>query len=387
MSNLLDEQYIKEKEFQQIIFDDKEIQKGIVESIFDTSGIFLEFDKETEFINGITSDFTLIDRSKNEIFSILECKRPDIGVTEYVRGIGQLLQYEYFFEKKISPKKFSEFNYISKSKSMRFKNALVIPSYFIKNTNLNIGKFKYPETSIIIEVNLSNKNVRKLTNKDLQDLSTKDSNTIAISQYYFRDNRVFEYYILLKFLNYWHSTHPEEKLPRTLVENKYLKKIKTINNGNWRNAFITVSNIGFIDSENKLTISGNRMANLSLNEFTFILYKDYMKPYVDILLNLFESNSNILKMTNKEIALELKKKYNGKDVLYLTESDGRYISSWLNIMRDDLSCIDFKPRNTNREVTKYINKYRDDEIQRNIEVSLGETYYRKYIELVRDNFK
>ena len=95
MTNILDEQYIKEKEFQQIIFDDKEIQKGIVESIFDISGISLEFDRETEFINGITSDFTLIDRAKNEIFSILECKRPDIGVTEYVRGIGQLLQYEY----------------------------------------------------------------------------------------------------------------------------------------------------------------------------------------------------------------------------------------------------------------------------------------------------
>ena len=46
------------------------------------------------YLNGIRADFTLI--ADNEIWSIIECKAGSIGVNDYVRGIGQLLQYEYF---------------------------------------------------------------------------------------------------------------------------------------------------------------------------------------------------------------------------------------------------------------------------------------------------
>lgn len=34
----------------------------------------------------------------------------------------------------------------------------------------------------------------------------------------------------------------------------------------------------------------------------------------------------------------------------MTDSNNRYISSWLNIMRDDLGCIDFESRKSIRKI-------------------------------------
>ena len=36
--------------------------------------------------------------------------------------------------------------------------------------------------------------------------------------------------------------------------------------------------------------------------------------------------------------------------MYLTESNGRYISSWLNIMRDDYGILDFESRSNDRKL-------------------------------------
>ncbi len=41
-------------------------------------------------------DFTLFER--NKVRAIIECKSGAIGVSEYVRGIGQIFQYEYFLK-------------------------------------------------------------------------------------------------------------------------------------------------------------------------------------------------------------------------------------------------------------------------------------------------
>ena len=76
---------IQEKEFQKRIFDSCDIQENIkVLFNFPNSS---QFEREIEFINGITSDFIIYDSSKDEMKAILECKRADIGVTEYVRGV------------------------------------------------------------------------------------------------------------------------------------------------------------------------------------------------------------------------------------------------------------------------------------------------------------
>ncbi|GHP70140.1 hypothetical protein JP0048_01200 [Helicobacter pylori] len=39
-------------------------------------------------------DFTLFER--NKVRAIIECKGGAIGVSDHVRGIGQIFQYEYF---------------------------------------------------------------------------------------------------------------------------------------------------------------------------------------------------------------------------------------------------------------------------------------------------
>ncbi|WQT44185.1 hypothetical protein KVC87_07370 [Helicobacter pylori] len=55
-------------------------------------------------MNGITADFTLFEG--NKVRAIIECKGGAIGVSEYVRGIGQIFQYEYFFENHLSLKNY-----------------------------------------------------------------------------------------------------------------------------------------------------------------------------------------------------------------------------------------------------------------------------------------
>ena len=58
-------------------------------------------------------------------------------------------------------------------------------------------------------------------------LLKKDSNTIAISSYYLRDNRIFEYFIALKYIQYWHLLNPgsNEILNRKKME-EHLKRQK-----------------------------------------------------------------------------------------------------------------------------------------------------------------
>ena len=378
---------ILEKAFQDIINNSDEIKKGISEILLDKKEVDnANYEKEVEYINGITSDFTITD-GQFRLLSTLECKRADIGVTEYVRGIGQLFQYEYFFEQKISPRKFSEYLY---DEGKEYNTAIVIPSDFYKNTKLNIGRFKYPKSTKIIEINLASKNVREIDRKLLDKFAEKDSNTIAISSYYLRDNRIFEYFIALKYIEYWHILNhgSNEPLNRNKME-EHLKKTETINNGNWRNVFITLASLGFTDSKNHLTSSGERMARLDLSEFSYALFDAYIKPYIKVLLATLNNNRDLntgkVNLSNLEIAEKIKEDYNNKEVLYLTESNGRYVSSWLNIMRDDYGFVDFKPRNNTREV-KYdpFNLSKDDLIKKIKEQPIAKQYCEKFYELLRN---
>ena len=54
--------------------------------------------------------------------------------------------------------------------------------------------------------------------------------------------------------------------------------------------------------------------------------------------------------SSKAWTLKFKKKRDNKDILFLTESETRYISSWLNMFRDDFGFLDFQPRQTNRKI-------------------------------------
>lgn len=340
-----------EKEFQDKIYTNRIIQANISKAL-DLEFNDCHFEREVEFVNGITSDFIIFDNS-NIMRAILECKRTDIGVTEYVRGVGQLFQYEYFQEENIKPKKYDNINFTQNWNI----NALVIPSSFIKNTDLNIGLFKYPDSAVILEIHESTNRVRCISRDELQKLAEAGENGLkTICQYYVRDNRLFECYIALRvcmLLNQFHKV-----LNRSEIEHHVLRKFDVINNQNWRNAFITLSSLGFIGRQTQLLPVGINTLNYDIYSFIDEMYSEYLSPYIDTIMDVLiaeKSCSGNINLSNKDIAERIRCNNDGRDVLFLTDSKERYISSWLNIMRDDLGCINFRPRSKER-VIQYIPK-------------------------------
>ncbi|WP_231211510.1 hypothetical protein [Helicobacter pylori] len=110
--------YRLEKDFQDLIASNSNIQKDIC------SVLEMDYkDLEDAYINGITADFTLFE--KNKVRAIIECKSGAIGVSEYVRGIGQIFQYEYFFENHLSLKNYGF--------CQNFNSVLVFPESVLIN--------------------------------------------------------------------------------------------------------------------------------------------------------------------------------------------------------------------------------------------------------------
>ncbi|GAA6876782.1 hypothetical protein VN1233_00980 [Helicobacter pylori] len=95
--------YRLEKDFQDLIASNSNIQKDIC-SVLEMDYKDFKLLREDTYINGIIADFTLFER--NKVRAIIECKGGAIGVSEYVRGIGQIFQYEYFFENHLSLKNY-----------------------------------------------------------------------------------------------------------------------------------------------------------------------------------------------------------------------------------------------------------------------------------------
>lgn len=363
--------YLSEDEVQDIVRTDNTVQSGIrsILGIEETSECI--FIHEDPYINGITADFSLIVDGK--IKALIECKSGRINVTDYVRGIGQLLQYEFFCEEKI-PHRSMEYE-------EDFSTLYLFPSSVLRINSFNVGLFKYPNSLKIVELNDKNNVVREISKSELNKIRQEDDNLMAISPYYFRDNRLFEYYILLNHLLIKKSMGYEE-CDRKKIEEE-LQKIKTINNNNWRNTFITVSTLGLIDKKNLPTVAGSRLAVLEYDEFAYEMYKAYLKPYVDEIYNVFEGEQVVI--SNKELCDKIRKNYNGKDIMYLTQSDGRYISSWLNIMRDDYGMIEFRPKSAERKIM-----YKPSELnergfkQRIRKYCKAYEYIGKYQELLRE---
>jgi len=212
-----------EREFQEKIYNNREIQENIINALEIDPNNFL-FNREIEFVNGITSDFIISNTETNQMQAIIECKRADIGVTEYVRGVGQLFQYEHFQRKGIRPRNLSHIIYDNEEN----RNVLVIPSSFIANTNLNIGLFCYPETAKILEIHVNNNRVREISKDEITKLADATVDSLkTISQYYVRDNRLFECYIALRVIGILKHLHIS--LNRVDIENKILRKIEWSN--------------------------------------------------------------------------------------------------------------------------------------------------------------
>lgn len=329
---------IREKYFHDLIIKNKDIQADLLSALNLPSDLSkLQLIHEDGYINGITADFTLV--YDNHIQAIIECKAGDIGVTDYVRGIGQVLQYEYFYENEI----YRHYPY----KNGGFNSVLLIPSSVFLNRNFNIALFKYPTTTKIIEINEINNAVRLITKKELDSFKEQTKNNlISISQYYVRDTRIFEIYMLLRYLCFLRIKNIDE-VNRREIELE-MQKTNSINNRNWRNVWISLSSFGFIDSSNMPTETGLRLGMLDISQFLLMMYKSYIKPYADILMNYFSENPNNINKGLQEIKQDFLNKYNGNEILFLTQSETRYLSSWLNILRDDFGCLDFQARNNHR---------------------------------------
>lgn len=135
---------------------------------------------------------------------------------------------------------------------------------------------------------------------------------------------------------------------RKNIEETILKKTNSLNNGNWRNVFITLSTLGFIDSQNYPTSTGLNFVNLSYSEFLVMVFESYIKPYYIEIFKLVENDT--LNLKNNEIAERIRTNFNNHEVLFLTESNSRYISSWLNIAKDDFAFFDFTKRLVQRQL-------------------------------------
>ncbi len=361
---------MRENRVHDLIMQNQDIQYGI-NSLLSISNN-TNYIHEDTYINGITADFTLLEN--NQIRAIIECKAGDIGVTDYVRGIGQSLQYEYFYDEKISPKGFQYHE--------NFNSILLFPSSVVRENNFNIGAFKYPLSTLLFEINDTNSIIRHIEQNELDKLKQASlRGLVTISQYYFRDTRIYEAYILLKHLSY--LSHRYDFVNRTQLEHEFLRKIGTQNNNNWRNAFITLSSIGLITSQNLPSPFGFTFAHLTFEAFASKIMFSYMQPYVKELYEVFNHN-RFIQLNNQAIKDSIFYKYNNRDVLFLTESDGRYISSWLNILRDDFGCINFQPRSSQREIIYNPIELNELSLQQYIKnSSKAYEYIKKYNNLLR----
>ncbi|WP_154079294.1 hypothetical protein [Helicobacter pylori] len=79
-----------------------------------------------------------------------------------------------------------------------------------------------------------------------------------------------------------------------------------------------------------------------------MVFESYIKPYYIEIFKLVENDT--LNLKNNEIAERIRTNFNNHEVLFLTESNSRYISSWLNIAKDDFAFFDFTKRLAQRQL-------------------------------------
>lgn len=330
---------MKEAELHNKIKERLDFQRKICE-LLDIDFETCEFVSEDQFPNGIMVDFTL--KSNGKVKALIELKGDDIGINDFVRGTGQVFQYQHFIDTKETIK-----NYI-------FDEAYTVylfPSEIITKGKFNIGLMSYPSNCKIVEYNDETESFRLISEKQLNILKGEKRKQVAtISQYYIRDTRLFELYIALKYIVLL-KLLGNNFFDRKMME-EFLKQLDVPDKRNWRNAFISLSSLGLTSSENRPTEKGLLLGTHDFGFFVNDIYRNYIKPYVDILQKaLEESNSDKTTVSLEDISKIISSDFGGQEVLFLTDSDNRYLSSWLNIMRDDCGCIDFEKNKTKKLFT------------------------------------
>ncbi|TQR60557.1 hypothetical protein DMC01_05220 [Campylobacter troglodytis] len=184
-----------------------------------------------------------------------------------------------------------------------------------------------------------------------------NENRIMISQYYIHDTRIFEFYFLLRVLVIYKLKRI--KIHRQELEKELIHRLTMLNNklempniNGLRNMFITLNQLGLIVN-NIPTERGFILANLDYSDFALQFF-EYLRPYFEVLLGILEKNSDL---EQSKIFDLISQKYGGKEVIWLAEfqkkdrgKNTRYISSYLNILRDGYGVLDFAPRSSNRKI-------------------------------------
>jgi hypothetical protein len=351
--------------------------RTIKDDIISYSGLNLndnfDFYSEYRLENNMIVDFAVV--SQNELVLLIELKGSNIGTNDLVRGIGQLYQYINL------PKSRDIFSGLSVSAN--FKAVLILPESIFKNKIIE-SNFVFPDEGLVLAINEKN-NALRVIDKELIDklIVSPKENLKLISSYYLRDNRLFELYILLKLLDL-HSILSIGHIKRGKLESEILKHIEVINNGNWRNAFISLSSLGFIDKNNHTTRVGNELARMKYEEFCYEIFKNYIEEYVIEIFKVLDFNKKESSIKNTQITAMIEKN-NLSAIKFLTESKSRYISSWLNILRDDFGCIFFESGSSKRYLNYNILKYNKEAIINEIHnSSIGFKYINQAFDVIRE---
>lgn len=329
-----------ERTLHQIIKENKQVQDDMINKLgfkYEKLEETVEFISEDQYPNNLYADLTI--KINNKVRAIVEIKGSDIGANEFVRGTGQVYQYQHFIDEQISIKNYEYKDAVS---------VLCFPSSLIENHPYNIGLFSYPKGCVILEFNEKNYTFRKIADKDLKIFAgSRGKEMVSISSYYIRDTRIFEIYLALRYF------HILKMIGRKQIDRKktetFLKNLGTPDNNNWRNVFISLSSLGFTDNKNITTELGAKLANLDFKEFAFEIFNSYIQNYLFVIIDAIDKlNANENQISLEELKKSINSLYDGKDILYLTDSGTRYLSSWLNIMKDDFGCIEFEPHKNPR---------------------------------------
>lgn len=292
--------------------------------------------------NGIQADLGVTDDSGN-VLALFECKG-SVGINDLVTGIGQVAQYQNHVEEKF------EYGYSQLAKAF-----LVIPKHVLEVYELPYLYF--PEHSGIILIDEATKKFISIRKEKMS--AERLSRTKIISPYYVRDNRLGELYLGLKIIEAITPLLGIERITMKVVGGLMERVI--INRGNARNISISLHGLGFVDHENRLTAEGQRHARMDYFEFCKNLAHDQVAPFLNVIMaallkivNEKNTNYSSFSTTLEEIKGKILEMFDNYDVLYLTESGSRYLSSWMNILKDDLRAISFATRDYNNMSINYL---------------------------------
>lgn len=294
---------------------------------------------EVEVENKITIDHVIYNQQNGKAIALIESKGGDIGITEFLRGIGQVTQYQ---------------QHIQQNKVLSYDDKcltyLAFPDELFNS--FDITKLAFPQSIKLLVLNSKNDSCMVLDPRANVRSEAVSPNLVRISPYYIRDNRLGELYVGLLELRKRSLAIPfGHRVNRNMDE--LATQVGFPNPGNARNIGISLSSLGLIDAFNRPTSIGFDFAEKSYGGFVTEILNDYLYPYVNTifraLLDLSVERTNLV-MTWSDLKENIKRIWGNKDVMFLTESENRYISSWMNILRDDVGAIDFTPNAQTKEV-------------------------------------